>query len=1788
MSAARYGFIPATFRGVDASIRALKIGFFTWRKTILTAGILLVAGQGISHAAKVSVKFTPDGKGALSATAYKAKGNQIALSLGFAPSTGQSLTVVKNTGIGFISGKFTNLAQGQSVKLTFNGREYPFIADYYGGTGNDLVLHWSYRDLFAWGDNTSGQLGVEEQFSLGSNIPAEVISTGALVGKKVLRIACGGSHSIALCADGSLAAWGENSSGQLGDGTLVKSPVPVTVPHTGALAGKTPVAVAAGLAHTVVLCSDGSVVTWGRNASGQLGNASLVDSRTPVVVKGKFVDGFTLVAVSAGDYFTAALRSDGHVVTWGNNAAGSLGNGNNKRSTKPVLVDRKGVLAKRSVVAIASGGSHTLAICSDGTLAAWGAGGRGQLGNNARINRNIPVLVKESKVLAKKKPSALAAGASHSLVFYSDWTAAAWGANESGQLGDNSTTDRIIPVALPASGALAGRKVLSLAAGGLQSLALRDDRVPLTWGNNSAGQLGIGSYENSKVPAGIPLTESLLGSRFVALAAGAKHAVGVTALPLSGDSGLTNLTLDKGVMNLAFSTERSDYVASVPARGDLTLVVKPQARSPLARVKVNGVSHVPGSAGVPVKFTAAQMIITVQVTAENGVTSDYRINLKPSGNEYVQFLQPGTTGLTREAYDATDLHASVQLDFEPAAGTSLMVLNNTGLNQIRGRFLEFGHGDTVVLNRGGRQYQFIANYHGGDGNDLLLEWKRRTLAAWGLNTAGQLGNGTQVQSPEPVAVKDDGALAGKVVLRVFSGTTYTVALCSDGTLAAWGGNTQGQLGDGTTTNRSTPVVVDMSGALNGKTVIAVETGSGRTRALCSDGTVAQWGGGITSAALMATAQTMGSRKIVAVASNESSAFEDIALCSDGSLFRDPFGDGVPVEQTEALAGKVVCRIARGNSHVLALCTDGSLVSWGENGSGQLGIGAVTGPVPPTLVDRSGVLAGKTVVSIAVSASRSFVVCSDGTLAGWGSGQLGTGNSSSSLPVAINGGSASGKSFISAGAGTGHSMAICSDGTLLAWGQNTQGQLGTGATSAPQSVPVEVFRSGFLSGTAALQASPAGNFTTALFATPADSTLSSLEVAEGSLTPSFSPSVTEYTLSVSALQQTLAITPTARYSWSKISIDGVDVPSGTTASPVAINGRPHVDVVVTGEHLGTTSYRLNMPGNVQASYANAAHVPVVANGFVAAGWNVDLGLQFAPEMGASLTVVRNTDLAFIKGEFANLAQGQEVWLSHNGTSYRFIANYYGGSGNDLVLEWPYRKISSWGWNLNGQLGNNSLEESSSIPVAVDESGVLSGKTVMTVSGGAGHSVALCVDGTVATWGGGGRGQLGAGSDMKFTRIPVNITDSGYLAGKRVVAVATASDTSLALCSDGTVAGWGWNVYGQVGNGATVNSFVPVQVDHTGVLAGKSVVSVSVGGSHCLALCSDGTVVSWGMNNRGNLGDGTKNAFSSVPVDVKRDGVLIGKKVVAITAGLESGAALCSDGVLAEWGGVFNHNVPALVHVGEQSVGKKPVSLSQGANDDVLALCSDGTMLIWRGLAGSLEQLTHPVLLSGKSVTSVGSGYNLHLATCSDGTVVSWGQNNYGQLGRVESADWIGAVPLDGVLAGHKGLSVAGAFHSLLISAVEAPAGVAPAAARAVMAPAAGSQPAVRTPLVSPQSGAVSTGTVVDVPAQAAAVENSSDSSDVANSTSLGVSTLVPPSGNCFVFEYRRKPMADGTVVETFEYTSDMIFWDELEILPDTDPRVVLGEVDSNGEQTVRIHIPVSAGALVIGRPKVSAP
>ena len=196
---------------------------------------------------------------------------------------------------------------------------------------------------------------------------------------------------------------------------------------------------------------------------------------------------------------------------------------------------------------------------------------------------------------------------------------------------------------------------------------------------------------------------------------------------------------------------------------------------------------------------------------------------------------------------------------------------------------------------------------------------------------------------------------------------------------------------------------------------------------------------------------------------------------------------------------------------------------------------------------------------------------------------------------------------------------------------------------------------------------------------------------------------------------------------------------------------------------------------------------------------------------------------------------------------------------------------------------------------------------SVASGESYNIALKADGTVWAWGCNEYGQLGNGMSGSGTEkaIPVQVkgaAGNGYLTN--VVAVAAGDSHSMALKSDGSVWTWGRNNYGQIGNAASgddMNETTPVQVkgvNGNGYLAG--IVDIAIGYNHSMALKTDGTVWAWGRNARGELGNGTTTQ-STVPVQVKGEsGIGYLSDVVSIAAGADHSIALKSDGTVWAWG------------------------------------------------------------------------------------------------------------------------------------------------------------------------------------------------------------------------------------------------------------------------------------------------
>ncbi|WP_229133402.1 RCC1 domain-containing protein [Bifidobacterium mizhiense] len=297
-----------------------------------------------------------------------------------------------------------------------------------------------------------------------------------------LQVSAGDAHSLAIGSDGNVYAWGYNSNGQLGDGTSSSQTTPVRVKtpdrktYPDLPADFTYLQVSAGSWHSLALGSDGNVYAWGYNSNGQLGDGTITERHAPVRVKTPdrktYPDlpaDFTYQQVSAGSWHSLALGSDGNVYAWGWNYNGQLGDGTITERHAPVRVktpDRKtypDLPADFTYQQVSAGYYHSLAVGSDGNAWAWGNNQYGQLGDGTSsgsyANSSVPVRVRDPSSPTDTSKGLQAAqvsgGGSHSLAVGSDGNAWAWGLNNFGQLGDGSTDTKSAPVPVSFNLALA-------------------------------------------------------------------------------------------------------------------------------------------------------------------------------------------------------------------------------------------------------------------------------------------------------------------------------------------------------------------------------------------------------------------------------------------------------------------------------------------------------------------------------------------------------------------------------------------------------------------------------------------------------------------------------------------------------------------------------------------------------------------------------------------------------------------------------------------------------------------------------------------------------------------------------------------------------------------------------------------------------------------------------------------------------------------------------------------------------------------------------------------------------------------------------------------------------------------------------------------------------------------------------------------------------------------------------------------------------------------------------------
>jgi alpha-tubulin suppressor-like RCC1 family protein len=384
----------------------------------------------------------------------------------------------------------TALIAGALLGLSIGGASEPTNTDALAAAGVSEVAGGGYsayallRDgrVWAWGDDLEGQLGDGEDGSA-SDVPVRVVH---LSGASAL--AASANSAFAVRDDGTVWAWGDDSEGELGNRKeTYTSELPVRVEGLHGIRQ-----LAAGEFSGYALGRDGTLWAWGDNSLGQLArNLSIGTSDVPTRVD----DVGQVQGVAAGASTAYAVRKDGTVWAWGDNAFGELTRRGSRLIASEVPLEIQGI---REAAAVAAGADAGFALLRDGTVWAWGDGSFGDLGTGAcpvRHPTNCAGSSRPGRVGRLRQVRAIAAGTYAAYALAANGQVWSWGDGIFGQLGDGSSQSSDIPVLVRRL-----QNVVSIAAGGNAAYAVEANGSVWAWGYGAYGQLGDGSTSSSDVP----------------------------------------------------------------------------------------------------------------------------------------------------------------------------------------------------------------------------------------------------------------------------------------------------------------------------------------------------------------------------------------------------------------------------------------------------------------------------------------------------------------------------------------------------------------------------------------------------------------------------------------------------------------------------------------------------------------------------------------------------------------------------------------------------------------------------------------------------------------------------------------------------------------------------------------------------------------------------------------------------------------------------------------------------------------------------------------------------------------------------------------------------------------------------------------------------------------------------------------------------------------------------------------------------------------------------------------
>ncbi len=839
-------------------------------------------------------------------------------------------------------------------------------------------------------------------------------------------------------------------------GTVLAPPATSAVSPTASIpaerSGTKVTAMAAGLAHTCALLTNGRVKCWGFNGAGQLGLGDVANRADGMYELGDFLPtvdlgtGRKVKAIAGGDFHTCALLDNSTVKCWGLNDAGQLGYGDTSiRGDAPSEMGNNlptvNLGTGRKAKSIVAGGTHTCAILDNSTVKCWGLNDRGQLGyGDTSIRGDAPGEMGNSLPTVSlgtgRKAKSISLGKFHSCAVLDNNTAKCWGQNSVGQLGYGDANNRGDGVGEMGNSLLAvslgtGRKAKSVVAGGTHTCAILDNGTVKCWGLNIAGQLGYGDTNDrgdgaNEMGNNLPTVDLGAGRKATSIDAGALHTcvrLDIRTLKCWGNNGY-------GQLGYGDTTSRGDN-ETLSLLGPVDLGTGRKATSVAA-----GDYH-------------------TCVLLDNGTIKCWGFNSVGqlgNGDTTNRGHIPGTMG---DGLPAVNLGVRIRaISTGSSAAHSCAILEDSSVQcwgwNIAG---QLGYGNTTnrgdglgemgnnlpTVNLGtGRTAKAVAT--GATHTCAILD--NGTVKCWGSGFSGQLGYGDTLTRGDAGGEMGDSLPTvnlgtGRTAKAIALGTTRTCAILDNGGVKCWGLGNYGQLGYGDSTNRGDGVgeMGDSLPTVNlgtGRKAKAIAGGDSHTCAILDNGSVKCWGYGISG---------------------------QLGYGSFANLGDNPGEMGSFLPAVNLGTGRKAKAIVAGGTHTCAILDNGSVKCWGSGLSGVLGYGdqLTRGTNPDDMGNNLPTVdlgTGRKARSLASGQNHVCAILDNFTMKCWGEsqyGQLGYGNNltlgegademGDYLPAVAVAGSRR-VSAITAGLST---CALLDDGSLRCWGNNDYGQLGAGDT-----------------------------------------------------------------------------------------------------------------------------------------------------------------------------------------------------------------------------------------------------------------------------------------------------------------------------------------------------------------------------------------------------------------------------------------------------------------------------------------------------------------------------------------------------------------------------------------------------------------------------------------------------------------------------------------------------------------------------------------------------------------------